>query len=229
MGMCTLCFVHAVIEVRIAANSTKDPLVPSTRFAGSCPAIRVAGESEVHTFLFDVVLTYTGRYEVRGGGGGARARLECLAEAFGLIDEDGEEIPEDKLEELFGRVRLLAAVPYLEALEDLLRKKLDAVTAGVGADGFVADDQYAFYRPVQQWQRVNLPSQYAVQARTEEVRRRSVALHAGYCVDGRRVGRPTRCPSHPSFAAGRPGPDRCPDGETRGGPPLVLGGRQRAR
>jgi hypothetical protein len=158
MGVCTLCFVHAVIEVRIAGNLTKDPLAPSTRFAGTCPAIRVAGESEVHTFLFDVVLTYTGRYEVRGGGGGARARLECLAEAFGLIDEDGEAIPEDGLEELVGRVRLLAAVPYLEALKDLLRKKLDAVAAGVGADGFVAHDQYAFYRPVQQWQRVNLPS-----------------------------------------------------------------------
>ena len=154
MGMCTLCFVHAVIEVRISANSTKELPVPFIRFAGSCPAIWAAGESEIHTFLFDVALTYTGRYEVRGGGYAARASLECLAEAFGLIDEDGDEVPEEKLEELYGRVRLLAAVPYLEALEDLLRKKLDAVTAGVGADGFVADDQYAFYRPVQQWQRV---------------------------------------------------------------------------
>ena len=161
MGMCTLCFIHAVIEVRISAYSSRDPLVPSTRFAGTCPAIRDPGESEVHTFLFDVALTYTGRYEVRGGKNATRASLECLAEEFGLIDEEGEEIPEDKLERLFERVRLLAAVPYLEALEDLLRERLVAVTAGVGADGFVAHDQYAFYRPVQPWQRVNLPPQYA--------------------------------------------------------------------
>ena len=161
MGMCTLCFIHAVIEVRIAANSTKDPLAPSTRFAGTCPAIREPGESEVHTLLFDVALTYTGRCEVRGGKNATRASLECLAEAFGLIDDEGEEIPEDKLERLFERVRLIAAVPYLEALEDLLRERLVAVTAAVGTDGFVAHDQYAFYRPVESWQRVNLPSQYA--------------------------------------------------------------------
>ena len=61
MGMCTLCFIHAVIEVRISAYSSRDPLVPSTRFAGTCPAIRDPGESEVHTFLFDVALTHVHR------------------------------------------------------------------------------------------------------------------------------------------------------------------------
>ena len=167
MGLCTLCFIHAVIEVRIAANPTKDPLAPSTRLAGTCPAIRESGVAEAHTLLFDVAITYTGRCEVRGGEDAPRASLKCLAEAFGLIDDEGEEIPEDKLERLFERVRLIAAVPYLEALEDLLRERLVAVTTAVGIDGFVSHDQYAFYRPVESWQRINLPSQYACKRGTK--------------------------------------------------------------
>ena len=188
MGLCTLCFIHAVIEVRIAANPTKDPLAPSTRLAGTCPAIRESGEAEVHTLLFDVAITYTGRCEVRGGEDAPRASLKCLAEAFGLIDDEGEEIPEDKLERLFERVRLIAAVPYLEALEDLLRERLVAVTTAVGTR------RLRHSRPIRvlSARRVVAADQPAVavclQARDEEERQRSLALHAWDCVDGRRVG-----------------------------------------
>ena len=62
MGMSTACFVHAVVEVRITAVASTDGR-PSLKFAGSCAALREEGVSEIHTFLYDAVLTYTGRWE----------------------------------------------------------------------------------------------------------------------------------------------------------------------
>lgn len=85
VGMSTACFVHAIVEVRIAAKTAVVDR-PSRRLAGSCAAFAKPGESEdeVHMFLFDVVLTYSGVGEVHGGASNPRESLSCLGESFGV-------------------------------------------------------------------------------------------------------------------------------------------------
>ena len=168
MGMATLCFVHLLIEVRIA-GVTQDAHRPSTKFAGSCPALQVEGESEVHTFVYDVALTYTCTREVGPAARVSRARLQPLSEAFGLVDADGADDPAPSQEEVFNRVRLTAAVPYLEAAEGALRERLDELVGSVAGGGVVAHDQYSFHRPQSRWRVFPLPEQYEC----EKARRRN--------------------------------------------------------
>ena len=158
-GLCTLSFVHCILEVRISAV-TQSAGRPSTKFAGSCPSLVTEGQSEIHTFLFDVVITYVCRREVYPDEENPRMKLERLSETFGLIDSDGNDAPPPALEEVYNRVRLAASVAYLEAGEDILRTRLSALVEGGASELFVAHDPYSFHRPVQTWERVKLPPQY---------------------------------------------------------------------
>jgi hypothetical protein len=79
VGMSSLCFVHCIIEIRIAGK-TQSAGRPSTKFAGSCPALAEEGVSEIHTFLFDVMLTYVCRREVFPRENNPRLKLECLSD-----------------------------------------------------------------------------------------------------------------------------------------------------
>ena len=128
-GLCTLSFVHCILEVRISAV-TQTAGRPSTKFAGSCPSLVTEGQSEIHTFLFDVVITYVCRREVYPDEDNPRMKLERLSETFGLIDADGNDAPPPAREEVYNRVRLAASVAYLEAGEDILRTRLSALVEG---------------------------------------------------------------------------------------------------
>ena len=61
-------------------------MAPIYKFAGTCPALAEPGESEIHTFLFDMAISYVDHGEAQGAGGAPRADVHPLIQYLGLHD-----------------------------------------------------------------------------------------------------------------------------------------------